>query len=138
MAASTAFLAIAHKRYMRKWEARFILWANWGLDEWVYSPKFLMRVPTAEDKVLTLRELRVRASPGRRVEEVEKGRKSWRPRGPAHRCARASVLPAGTAERQLEVEDLSSFGGISPLRLELRPLEGTMSLLVTIVIANIY
>lgn len=90
---------------MRKWEAWFILCANWRLDEWIYLPHFLSRVPIAEDKDLILRDLRVTASPRSRVQEIERQQKG---------------------------------SGINPLGIELRPLEGTMLLLITIPIANIY
>ena len=90
---------------MREWEAWFILCANWRLDEWMYLPNFLIRVPIAEDKDLILRDLRVTASPRNRVEEIERHKKG---------------------------------SEINPLRIELKPLEGTMLLLITIAIANIY
>lgn len=90
---------------MREWEAWFILCANWRLDEWMYLPNFLIRVPIAEDKDLILRDLRVTASPRNRVEEIERHQKG---------------------------------SEINPLRIELKPLEGTMLLLITIAIANIY
>ena len=90
---------------MRDWEAWFILCANWRLDEWMYLPNFLIRVPIAEDKDLILRDLRVTASPRNRVEEIERHQKG---------------------------------SEINPLRIELKPLEGTMLLLITIAIANIY
>ena len=90
---------------MREWEAWFILCANWRLDEWMYLPNFLIRVPIAEDKDLILRDLRVTASPRNRVEEIERHQKG---------------------------------SEINPLRIELKPLEGTMLLLLTIAIANIY
>ena len=79
--------------------------ANWRLDEWMYLPNFLIRVPIAEDKDLILRDLRVTASPRNRVEEIERHQKG---------------------------------SEINPLRIELKPLEGTMLLLITIAIANIY
>ena len=60
---------------MREWEAWFILCANWRLDEWMYLPNFLIRVPIAEDKDLILRDLRVTASPRNRVEEIERHQK---------------------------------------------------------------
>lgn len=90
---------------MSKWEAWFIFCANWRLDERMYLPSFLIRVPIAEDKDLILRDLRVTASPRNRVEEIERYQKG---------------------------------SGINPLRIELKPLEGTMLLLITIAIANIY
>ena len=90
---------------MREWEAWFILCANWRLDEWMYLPNFLIRVPIAEDKDLILRDLRVTASPRNRVEEIERHQKG---------------------------------SEINPLRIELKPLEGTMLLLITIAIATIY
>ena len=90
---------------MREWEAWFILCANWRLDEWMYLPNFLIRVPIAEDNDLILRDLRVTASPRNRVEEIERHQKG---------------------------------SEINPLRIELKPLEGTMLLLITIAIANIY
>ena len=55
---------------MSKWEAWFIFCANWRLDERMYLPSFLIRVPIAEDKDLILRDLRVTASPRNRVEEI--------------------------------------------------------------------
>lgn len=42
----------------------------------------------------------MRASPGRRVEEIEKDGENWHPRGSAPRYAGLSVLLEATAERQ--------------------------------------
>lgn len=60
-------------------------------------------MPTVEDRVSPESggaESKSPGSPGR-VEEVEKDEENWHPRGQVPKYTGVSVLPEGTAERQL-------------------------------------